>query len=147
MTSPPTADSSASGPRTPVAHRTGTSRRWTQAAAIVCALQGLALVGFVGFYIYEIALGAADDLGRAVMSCVLMAAFALGLLALARGWRRDLDWPRTPTIVWNALLLPVAWSMYQADRPLVAVTVGGTALLAFVAALAAGSLPEHPAEN
>ncbi len=133
------ADSPGSRPST---RRGPTQRRWARVAAGVSAIQGLALVGFVGFYIYEIAQGAADDLGRAVMSCVLFVVFAWGLFALARGWLRDLPWPRTPTIVWNVLLLPVAWSMSQADRVGVAVALGGGALLAIAAAAAAGSPPD-----
>lgn len=135
-----------SGPAS-VPHREAAQRIWARVAAGISAVQGLALVGFAGFYVYEISQGAADDLGRAVMSCVLFVLFAWGLLAVARGWLRDLDWPRTPTIVWNVLLLPVAWSMSQADRPGIALALGGGALVAVAAAGAAGSLPEKSAPD
>lgn len=83
-------------------------------AALVCLLEGVALVGFCVFYLYELVLGEGDDPARVVMSVVLMAIFAVALLLAARAWVRGLPWPRTPTIVWNLLLLPVAWSMRDA---------------------------------
>jgi hypothetical protein len=63
--------------------------------------------------------------------------FALFLLALARGWARAADWPRTPTLLWNALLVPVAWSLVESDRALLAAGVGVLALASIVATLAA----------
>lgn len=83
-------------------------------AALVCGVQGLLLLGFCAFYLYELVIGEGEDPARVVMSIVLMALFGVGLLALARGWLRGLAWPRTPTIVWNLLMLPVAWSMKDA---------------------------------
>jgi hypothetical protein len=105
-------------------------------AAAVCALQGLLLVGFCGFYLYELVLGEGDDAGRVVMSVVLMGSFAVALLAMARGWVRALPWPRTPTILWNLLLLPVAWSMWGAGF-WGAVPLAVAALLAIAAGFSA----------
>lgn len=102
----------------------------------MCALQGLLLVGFCGFYLYELVLGEGDDAGRVVMSVVLMGSFAVALLAMARGWVRALPWPRTPTILWNLLLLPVAWSMWGAGF-WGAVPLAVAALLAIAAGFSA----------
>ena len=85
-------------------------------AGALTALEALVLVGFVVFYVIEMVSGATDDLTRAAVSAVLILVFAVGLLALARGWFRAADWPRTPTVLWNALLLPVAWSLREGDR-------------------------------
>lgn len=82
--------------------------------ALVCALEGLALLGFCGFYFYQLVLGEGDDATRVVMSIALMALVGVGLLVMARAWLKGLAWPRTPTILWNLLLLPVAWSMFGA---------------------------------
>ena len=82
--------------------------------AVVCGLEGLALLGFCAFYLYELVLGEGDDATRVVMSIALMALVAVALLVMARAWLRGLVWPRTPTILWNLLLLPVAWSMKDA---------------------------------
>ncbi len=144
----PTADpAEQDAPSAPGPHRTPTQRVWARVAAAVSGLQGLALVGFIGFYLYEIALGASDDVTRAVMSCVLFGVFAVGLLALARGWLRDGAWPRTPTMVWNLLLLPVAWSLRDADQLLAAALLGSAAVLGLVAAVVAGSPPEGPEQD
>ena len=59
------------------------------------------------------------------------------LLAMARAWRSGGTWPRTPTILWNLLMLPVAWSMHGGGFwgawPLAV-----AAILAIVAALMSG---------
>ncbi|MDN5789931.1 MAG: hypothetical protein L0H25_03575 [Micrococcales bacterium] len=80
--------------------------------------------------------GATDDLTRAATSTVLILVFAVLLAVVARGWHRGADWPRTPTLLWNVLLLPVAWSLYQADRPLVGLGVAALALSTAAASLA-----------
>lgn len=119
-----------------------TQRQWAVLAAVVCAAQVLALAGFVVFYLYEIGIGASDDTGRAVMSVVLFVVFGSGLAAMGRAWLRDQAWPRTPTIVWNLLLLPVAWGLRSGDQLAVSLTVGVAAVLAIAAAALAGAPPE-----
>jgi len=90
-----------------------TPRPWPHlVAAVLSAAQGLLLLGFLAFYLYELVLGEGDDPGRVVMSAALMGVVGVALLAAARAWARAASWPRTPTIVWNLLLLPVAWSMW-----------------------------------
>jgi hypothetical protein len=106
-------------------------------AGALTALEGLVLVGFTVFYVVEMVSGATDDLSRAAVSTVLILVFAVGLLALARGWFAAADWPKTPTVLWNALLLPVAWSLREGDRGALALAVGALALASIVAAVAA----------
>ena len=98
-------------------------------------VEALVLVGFCVFYAIEMASGATDDLSRAGTSGVLILVFAALLLVLARGWRRGSDWPRTPTLLWNALLLPVAWSLHDSGRTTLALGVAALALVAGGAAL------------
>jgi hypothetical protein len=128
-------------PPLPTSRAAGTSQR--VAAAVVAAEVG-ALVGFAVFYVYEIAVGATDDPLRAVMSVVLMLVVGAGLAAMVRGWLRGLTWPRTPTLVWNALLLPVAWGLVQGGRTPVALLVGAAALAGIAAALASPSEADLP---
>ena len=73
---------------------------------------------------------------------MLAALEGIVLLAMARGWVRLADWPRTPTLLWNILLLPVAWSLLQSGRSLVAVGVAAVAVLSVAAAL--GARPNDP---
>jgi hypothetical protein len=62
--------------------------------------------------------------------------FGVALLFVARGWTRGQGWPRTPTLVWNALLLPVAWTLRESDQTLVAAGLAVLAVASIVAALA-----------
>ncbi len=111
-------------------------------SAALAAIEGVVLLGFAGFFGYEIASGATDDATRGLTSGVLILVFALFLLAMARGWARLADWPRTPTLLWNLLLLPVAWSLFQSGRTLVALGVAAVAMVSVVAAL--GARPNDP---
>ncbi|MGG5260816.1 hypothetical protein [Phycicoccus avicenniae] len=106
-------------------------------AAVFCAGQALALLGFAVFYVYELVVGEGSDAGRVVMSAVLIAIGALGLGLLARGWLGEARWPRTPTIVWNLLVLPVGISLLQAGRTGLGWLVLVLALLALGAAFVA----------
>lgn len=125
---------------TPVPHPASGAR---EAAArgvclVSCAVEALALLGFAGFYLYELAIGEGSDTARVVMSAVVIVIAAAGMAALAVGWRRGVWWPRTPTILWNGLMLPVGWSVVQAGQTLAGVAV---LVLAVVTLVAAFSVP------
>jgi hypothetical protein len=116
-----------------------------RAAGLLTLLEALAVLGFAGFYVYEMVTGATDDVTRAATSGALILVFGLGLLALARGWAHAADWPRTPTVLWNTLLLPVAWSLQESDRTVVALAVALVAVASIVAAVSApGRRAERP---
>jgi hypothetical protein len=106
-------------------------------AAALCGVEGLVLVGLAAFYGYEIAIGESDSTARAVMSMLLILLGAVALVLLARGWAGGSTWPRTPTIVWNALLVPVAWSLLESGRPLIALGVAVLAVGSVVSAISA----------
>jgi hypothetical protein len=108
-----------------------------RAAGLLTLVEAVAVLGFALFYVYEMVTGATDDLARAATSGVLILVFGLGLLALARGWARGAAWPRTPTVLWNALLLPVAWSLHESDRTPLALAVGVLAVASIAAAVSA----------
>jgi hypothetical protein len=132
-----------SDPQTPPgaaadARRSSTAHR---VAGALTLLEAVVLVGFVLFYVIESALGQSSDLARAAVSSVLILAFGVGLLVLARGWFRTEGWPKTPTVLWNVLLLPVAWSLRESAQVPLALAVGVVALAAAVAAVAAPRAP------
>ncbi len=106
-------------------------------AAGVCGLQVVALLGFVVFYLWELTQNSAADVARVVMSALLIAVFAVGIGAMALGWVRGDNWPNTPTVVWNLLLIPVGWSLVQSGRGLVGGLVIVVALVGIVAAIRA----------
>lgn len=108
-------------------------------AAILCVVEAAALAALCVLYVLEIIRGASDSLGRAVVGVLLIALVALGLAVLAKGWLGTAAWARTPTMVWNALLLPVALSLAQSGHPALGLLVGAVALAALVAAVVARS--------
>jgi peptidoglycan/LPS O-acetylase OafA/YrhL len=105
-------------------------------AAALTLLEALVVLGFAVFYVYEMVTGATDDLTRAATSGALILVFGIALLALARAWARASQWARTPTVLWNVLLLPVAWSLHESDRDPVALAVGAVAVASIAAAIA-----------
>ncbi|MDC5696788.1 hypothetical protein OO014_05920 [Intrasporangium calvum] len=118
------------------------------AAGALMLVQGSVLLLLAGFYGYEMAVGAADSLTTAATSGALILIFGIAMLFVARGWLRGQSWPRTPTLVWNALLLPVAWSLHQSEQTLLAIglaLLSGACLVAAVAAAPAPArLPGEP---
>jgi hypothetical protein len=120
----------------------GERPRAVTVCAVVTGVEALVLLGFVVFYVVEIVSGASDNLVTAATSGGLILVFAVFFAAMSRAWWRGHDWPRTPTLLVNALLLPVAWSLLQSDRGPVAVATGALAVVGIVAAL--GTAPRRP---
>lgn len=124
----------ASGRRTTLAAVNADPMR--RLAALVCALEAVTLLAFAVYFVWELVQGRSHDTTPAAMSALILVV-AVGIAVLARSWLRGADWPNTPTVVWNVLLLPVAWSLLQAGRGLVGVAVGLVALVGVVAAVRA----------
>ena len=110
-------------------------------------MQVVTLLGFVVFYLWELTQDSAGDVARVVMSALLIAVFAVGIGVMARGWLRGDNWPNTPTVVWNALLLPVGWSLVQGGRGLVGALVIAVALVGIVAAIRANTTDAEESED
>ena len=106
-------------------------------AALSLGAQAVILVGFAVFYIYELSIGEGSDAVRVVMSALVIALGGIGLAVVTRGWVRGSWWPRTPTIVWSLLLLPVGWGLIQGTKTFVGWLVVGVALVTALAAVAA----------
>ncbi|XRQ04206.1 hypothetical protein ACN3XK_47645 [Actinomadura welshii] len=106
-----------------------------QAAAALEAAEGLAAVAFGVYTGVETAAGAAVDPASAIGVTVLALAGGLGMLACARGLLRADQWSRAPAVLTQLFALPVAWSMWQSDRPGLALPLGLVAVLALVAVL------------
>lgn len=109
-------------------------------AGLLTLVEAFIVLAFAGFYVYEIALGAEDSLTTALTSAALILIFGVALLLVARAWIRGQRWPRTPTLLWNVLLLPVAWSLRDSGQALIAAGVAALAVASIVAALAS---PAH----
>lgn len=115
------------------------------AAALVCLVEAIFLVGTAVLYGLELADGRSDDANVASMSLVVCLIFAILLAVLAAAWRKGARWPRTPTIVWNVLLLPAAWTLATTSGLWVGLTLAVVAVAGVVAALLAPSadLPDR----
>lgn len=113
-----------------------TKRPFTvQAAAALQAAEGAAAVGFGVFTGVETASGAAVDPASAIGVTVLALAGGLGMLGCARGLLRAAQWSRAPTVLTQLFALPIAYSLWQSDRPAIAVPLGLVAVLALIAVL------------
>lgn len=80
------------------------------------------------------------------MALTLTGIFAVLLWVVTRAWLQGARWPRTPTIVWCLLTLPVAWTLGTTAGPAVGLALAGVSL----AGLAAGLLspgPDQPEER
>jgi hypothetical protein len=80
---------------------------------------------------------AAHDAGLSTVSHVMFGVFT-GLFAAclwfaARGLWRGLSWPRTASVVWLVVLLPVAWTLVQSGWRLPGLLILGSSLVAVVA--------------
>lgn len=109
-------------------------------AAGVCLIEALLLVITAGSYGLELASGEAVEANAASMSLVVSLIFALLLLAIGMSWLRGRAWPRTPTIVWNLLLLPAAWTLGTTSGLWFGL---GLAVLALAGVLGAVLAPAH----
>lgn len=106
-----------------------------QAAAALEGAEGLAAVGFGVYTGVETAIGAAVDPASAIGVTLLALAGGIGMLACARGLLRADQWSRAPTVLTQLFALPIAWSMWQSDRPGIAIPLGLVAALALIAVL------------
>ncbi len=107
-------------------------------AAAVCGIEALVLAGFSVFYLVQLVTGQSPDVARVVTETVLIVLAALGTAALARLWLGGSGWPSTPTLVWHALLVPVAWAMFQSGQLIVGLLLSLAVVVAAGATLAAG---------
>lgn len=123
-------------PRRPEPPRRG--GRPGQVAAIVIGAHALGCAVFAVFFPLVAARGASLSNVSHVMFSVFTVLFAVGLGFVARGLWQGLSWPRTATVVWLVLLLPVGWAMLQAGSGLFASVILGSAIVGIVAVVAEG---------
>ena len=105
-------------------------------AAAIIGLQAIGCAVFAVIFPLVSAQRASLSSTSHVMFSVVTALFAAGLGLVARGLWRGLAWPRTATVVWLALLLPVGWALVQAGWGLVGALILGGAVAGIVAIVA-----------
>ena len=107
-------------------------------AGLLMALQAVLVAAFAGWFVVETAQGQSEDTARGVTAAILIAIFAVGLSIIARAWFTGAGWPRTPTLLWNALLIPVAMTLWQSDRQAVSSGLLMLVLATIAAAILSG---------
>lgn len=113
-----------------------------QLAGFVCGVEALALVGLAVAYAVGLARGTEDSIARTLASIALFLAGAGLLLSMARSWRSGATWPRMATLVVNALLVPVSFSVLRGNGILVGAPVLALALAGVVGAIRAPNAEE-----
>ncbi|MER6786608.1 hypothetical protein [Streptomyces sp. NPDC000658] len=123
-----------SSEQTPAAPETAASRpRRVTYAAVLCALEGLALVAG-GVWMLVLGLtGAPDDRQQAVTGGVTLIVLALLPLLAARGLLSLRSWSRGPAVITQVMAVPVAYNLLQADS--MAIPAGIALMAVAVAAL------------
>ncbi|MEV7193398.1 hypothetical protein AB0N81_16565 [Streptomyces sp. NPDC093510] len=102
-------------PEAPESPEPGTRPARVTAAAVLVALEGVALlVGGVYMLVMGLA-GSPDDPRTAATGGVTLIVLALLPLLAARGLLKLRRWSRGPAIITQVMALPVAWQMLQAD--------------------------------
>jgi hypothetical protein len=101
-------------------------------ATVLLALEGLIGLAYAGTAVGQI------RMSRAVVGLgvtILMAAFGLLLLVVARGVFLGRRWSRGPAVVAQLILLPIAWSFRGGVTTWVSVTLAVLAIAALVGLL------------
>ncbi|WP_411101951.1 hypothetical protein [Streptomyces sp. cmx-4-9] len=113
-------------------------RRLT-AAAVVTALQGLALAGLGVHVLVEGLTGDPDSVRQAETGGITLLALAALPLVAARGLRLGRRWSRGPALITQLMALPVAWTLFRSGG---AMTAAAVALA--LSAVAVGALLVNP---
>jgi hypothetical protein len=82
-------------------------------AALIVAVQGLAVLTLGFALLMNSVVGNPDSLVGAIFIGVLAAMGGAGLLLCAWGLRRRRRWSRSPALVWQLLMIPVGWYQVQ----------------------------------
>lgn len=103
-------------------------------AALIVAVQGLAILTLGFALLVSSVVGSPDSLAGAIFIGVLAVMGGAGLLLCAWGLRRRRRWSRSPALVWQLLMIPVGWYQVQGGMrwlgvSLVAVSAVGAVLL------------------
>jgi hypothetical protein len=81
--------------------------------AALVGLQALGLAAVAVFYLVELVVATEDDPVRALVTVGLALAAAVGLALVARGLLHGRRWARSPALVTNLLVVPVAIGLLQ----------------------------------
>lgn len=107
---------------------------WRLPAALL-ALQTAVLLILSGLLIVSGLIGSTDSTGRAVTEGVTVLALAGCSGVTAYGFERHRSAARTPSLVWNALVVIVGITLATSGAPAIGVVVAAVGVVTFVASL------------
>ncbi|WP_436844039.1 hypothetical protein [Streptomyces subrutilus] len=93
------------------------------AAAVLTALEGLALAGLGVYMLYVGIAGDPDSPQQAETGGITLLALAALPLVAARGLRLGRSWSRGPALITQLMALPVAWTLYSTGGAMIAAAV------------------------
>lgn len=105
------------------------------AAAVLTALEGLALAGLGVYMLFVGIAGDPDSPQQAETGGLTLLALAALPLVAARGLRRGRSWSRGPALITQLMALPVAWTLYSTGGAMIAAAVALALTAVAVAAL------------
>ncbi|OKK20654.1 hypothetical protein AMK16_09385 [Streptomyces sp. CB00455] len=105
------------------------------AAAVLTALEGLALAGLGVYMLFVGIAGDPDSPQQAETGGVTLLALAALPLIAARGLRLGRRWSRGPALITQLMALPVAWTLYSTGGAVIAAAVALAAAAVAVVAL------------
>ena len=101
-------------------------------AALIVAVQGLAVLTLGFALLVNSVVGNPDSLVGAIFIGVLAAMGGAGLLLCAWGLRRRRRWSRSPALVWQLLMIPVGWYQVQGGLRWLGLSLVGVSALGAV---------------
>lgn len=116
------------------------SPRLLTVTVLVVALHAVVLVGFGLYLVVAGVAGSPSDRTGAVGAGALSLLGGAGLVLVARGLLRRRRWARSPALVAEVIVLPVAWGLVQGGRGEIGVPLLVTAAGCLVSLLAASRL-------
>ena len=97
-------------------------------------LQGVVLAVIAVFLLADIFLDADTEAGRSITLAAVVLSFAVGAGFLANALRRGLPAARVPTVLWNAFMVLIGFTVGQGGAPVpivvAVVLISGVALVA-----------------
>ncbi|WP_405678587.1 hypothetical protein OG239_28250 [Streptomyces sp. NBC_00868] len=105
------------------------------AAAVLTALEGLALAGLGVYMLFVGIAGDPDSPQQAETGGITLLALAALPLVAARGLRLGRRWSRGPALITQLMALPVAWTLYSTGGAMIAAAVVLAATAVAVVAL------------
>ncbi|MFC4012368.1 hypothetical protein ACFOY2_34395 [Nonomuraea purpurea] len=106
-------------------------------AAAVVALEGLVALGLGVFVAVETLTGRPDDMTSAAAEAVFGLLIGAGLLWVAWGGLIKMErWGRSPAVLAQIFMLPIAVTLIQSDQPQLGIPVIVAALAGFATLLA-----------